>query len=731
MIASLALALLALLQIAPQDGSLRGRVRSESTGAAIPGAVVELVDRRAAATATADSSGAYVLRDVPAGRHRVRARQLGYAPLEVEVMVAAGREVAVDITLRPTPIVLEPVRVNGVGTRSATDTVAAPRAELGLAGARAMEGTPGLAEMGLAEVARGVPGQEPVDPADVLYVRGTGADLKLVYLDGAPVYAPFPLGGLLDAFAPGLLRSADLYLGGAPARYDGGLSYILDLRTRGPHTDRTHTSGAMDMLAARALVEAPFGSRSGIMMAGRTVHDVGTGRLTEAPLPYDYREGLVRADIAVGEGAVSLMAFGNGERVWLDGSGVNDRAIQWGNTAVSARYRGTLAGTGVELTAAAGDFRAGLPLSGQQLRVAEGASRRSRFAADLMRRRADLTFRYGASFDRQHQEYRWRHADTSGPWEPVGSRAVADAAGAYVDLGWQVAPEVRLRGGMRADYFSLDGDFRLAPRLSATWLLSERAALTLAAGRYHQYLRQPESRLFADSSGVITPLVLGGASHVSLALDQELGVGMRLGVEGFYKSFQRVPEAQATDAHASGVDVWVRRSSGAWTGWAGYSLAWTWSPAEGQEPGRFAGRHLLSTGLGAPLGEEGKLELGFVYGAGLPYSAIPFAQSVELSGGPQTLASRQRNDSFQGAAGNAPLLPSPTRPYLRLDLSASRTWSREWGGTPMELTPYVKLMNTLGQRDALFYRYEHDQNQEPRPVLLLPLVPVLGVEWKF
>ena len=166
----------------------------------------------------------------------------------------AGRELEVDIALRMTPIVLAPIEVGGRARTAASDTAAAPAGELTMAGVRALQSSPGLAEIGLADAIAGVPGHEPPDPSDVLYVRGTGADLKLVYLDGAPVYAPFPLGGLLEPFTPGLLSSAEVYLGGAPARYDGGLSYILDLRTRSPRAGRFRSSGALDLLSARALV---------------------------------------------------------------------------------------------------------------------------------------------------------------------------------------------------------------------------------------------------------------------------------------------------------------------------------------------------------------------------------------------------------------------------------------------------------------------------------------------
>src|SRR5690606_9862402 len=210
--------------------------------------------------------------------------------------------------------------------------------------------------------------------------RGAAADLKLVYLDGAPVYAPFPLGGILEAFSPELLGGADVYLGGAPARYDGGLSYILDLRTRGVRTDAPHSSGAVDLLSSRAVAEVPLGSRAGILAAGRAVH--GLGALT--PLPYGYREGIVRADVRVGErGAISLTGFRNEEEVWLDAAAAADSTIRWGNSALSLRYRGPLAGRDAELTFALGDFAARLPLEGEQPILADGSARRTRLAADF------------------------------------------------------------------------------------------------------------------------------------------------------------------------------------------------------------------------------------------------------------------------------------------------------------------------------------------------------------
>ena len=119
----------------------------------------------------------------------------------------------------------------------------------------------------------------PWGPSDVLFMRGSTTELKLVLLDGIPVYTPFHVAGLMNSFEPAVLGSADLLVGGAPAAYDGGLTHILDLRTREPRRDRVRASGAIDLVSASGALELPLGSRAGALVSGRGLHDLG-----EAPL---------------------------------------------------------------------------------------------------------------------------------------------------------------------------------------------------------------------------------------------------------------------------------------------------------------------------------------------------------------------------------------------------------------------------------------------------------------
>src|SRR5690606_28417972 len=122
----------------------------------------------------------------------------------------------------------------------------------------------------------------------------------------------------------------------------------------------------------------------------------------------------------------------------------------------------------------------------------------------------------------------------------------------------------------------------------------------------------------------VDPLSIAKATHFVVALDQELGVGLRLGLEGYYKTYEDLPASDGELAEASGVELWVRRTNGRYTGWLGYSLAWVWTVDDAPRSSSvFAGRQLLSAGASGPLLGNGTFDIRVSYGAGLPFTAIP------------------------------------------------------------------------------------------------------------
>jgi hypothetical protein len=285
----------------------------------------------------------------------------------------------------------------------------------------------------------------------------------------------------------------------------------------------------------------------------------------------------------------------------------------------------------------------------------------------------------------------------------------------------------------------LDGRAVLAPCASGTWLVSEGAALTVAGGRYHQYVRVPRPlpeggtlRNYPDSARVATHLAVAGATHLVVGLDQQLGGGVRLGVEGFYKRFDGLPSpivrtdsVELTD-HTSGMDVWVRRSAATITGWFGYSLAWAWSSVSTTGVGdQFAGRHTLSAGVNGVAWQGAELGARFSYGAPILHSPLGLADRVLHSDVP-TLPN--------GAVDNeAPLRGSGPGSFVRLDVHLSRPFMARIAGRRTPVTPYLRVINALNDRDGLFYRYfsAEDGRHGVQAVGTLPVVPVVGVSWSF
>lgn len=737
MLAALSLAFLTAAASVQQGptATVRGQVRSDGANGPLRGASIQVVSAGINMLATTDSLGYYILRNVPIGRRLLRATHWDHAPLEVEIVMASRAELVLDFALELRPVKLMAVTAHALAWQRMSDTVSAGSAGLGQANVRALEASPGVAEIGLADITREVPGQEAPDPSDVLYVRGGTADLKLVLLNGAPVFAPFHLGGLINPLDGDLMREARLYVGGAPARYDGGLSYVMDLETRAGREKQSRATVSADMLATRTVLEGPLNRTSTYLLSARSVHGAGARTFVGSAFPYAYADAIARLDFRILGGNLTLSGFWNQESVVLDSIAGGSARATWGNTSGSARYRNRILGTESEFTVAAGRFHTQLPVGVVRPIITDGRADRVRATAHFMRNVGPVNLQFGGSFDKQHYQY--------GAWPRFATRdsmllradAQGDIMGFYVDGQWQPFKRVTVRSGMRADVFSQEARPRMAPRLSATFLLTEKAALTIAGGRYRQYVRAETGSGVIGTpvpdSGRTPSLAIAEASHLVIGLDQDLGDGVRVALEGYYKAFSDLPSTQGDLTEASGVDLWVRRGTGAYTGWLGYSLAWVWSEirsANGTAQ-NFAGRQLLSAGAAGPIGGGGVFEIRVAYGAGLPFTAIP-----EPEAAPPVFAVLAKPDRVIGTVpeDNFSYPTPPDQQYLRVDAQVARTFLGDVRGFAFELTPYFKILNALDRRDALFYHFDRSQ-QEPqaRAVAALPVLPILGIEWRF
>ena len=719
----------------------------------LPFAIIQISIPGEQRTTLADSLGRYRIEEVPRGTVRLTVSHVAHRSARVIVAVPDGKTVSLDIDLEWSPLALQPIRVLAdriapMRTPARMDTPL-PTLEV-----IALEVSPGLGEAGLGEAAAALPGNDPADPSDVLFMRGSTTDLKLVLLDGAPVFTPFHLGGLLSSFDASVLGAAALHTGGAPARYDGGLSYILDLRTRPPQRDRLHVRGGLDLISGNIAAEGPIGERVGFVASSRSLHDYGAALLGGGQTPYGYRDALGRIDARLGRGhSLNATAFWNRESVHLNlnpgdqnpgaAFAVPENA-SWGNHALVLAYHGGVGDVAFDVTASASAYQAELPLRPSQddptppadndglLAGAENG--RLRLALDGSAPLGRSRLRFGAVLDRTKTLYSARRFTDVGTGTGVEREAEGLAAGVYVDGVRNLAPGLDLRVGLRADAFSTERGVRLAPRVALLWSLSGEALLTVAAGRYHQFSRASDHQVdFTAADGTLaapagTLLSVATADHVAVSLDQELTGRVRLGIEGFWKEFTGLGASGGEVLHSSGVDLQVLHEGAPVTAWLGYNLSWFWSGGSGfSGTSNFAGRQLLSAGL---RGSEEARTGGAVtisYSAGLPYTSIPFgsraaqdATTAEATALPGGLA--QEDPAFSGR---------PDDGFLRLDVELFTRFTARISGHDFDVRPYLRVINALDQRDALFYYFEPWRDEELRPLAQRSLLPVLGMEWRF
>ncbi len=102
---------------------------------------------------------------------------------------------------------------------------------------------------GIAEGREGIAG---------FYVRGGDRGQNLILLDGAKVYNSNHLGGFFSLFNPDIIKSADMYKGGFPARFGGRASSVLDIHTKEGNRSEFHSKLKIGILQSSLLFEGPL-----------------------------------------------------------------------------------------------------------------------------------------------------------------------------------------------------------------------------------------------------------------------------------------------------------------------------------------------------------------------------------------------------------------------------------------------------------------------------------------
>lgn len=760
---TLALAIVASLTLAVQEapGTVQGVVRDAGDGQPIAGAEIELLGT--GRSAVTDEQGRYVLAAVPGGERRLRARRFGFTPLDVDLSVPASGVVSVDFHLEGSAFLLPPVAatVAAAPPAPAPGALAEEQRMPARAVVRVLDASPGVGELGIGAGARALLGPDPPAPDNVLYVRGAGASLDLVLLDGAPVHAPFHLGGLLDPGLPPSVQRAERLQGGVTARYDGGLSDVLLLESR-PAGQGVRASAFVDMLATGGTFETAREGVGAISGSFRALHGAWERGLLSSGFPQRYRDALVRADLYPGGGpdTLSLTVYRNEESVRIGEPSLRDEP-QWGNTAGSLRYHAATVFGRAELGGAYGTFDTRLPVGSTDPLIATGETRHLRAWADFRRQVGKTWLGYGVQGDRIHLRTLFREATDTEDVTRLRQRAEAGAVALWVEGTRPVLADVDVAAGMRANFFTDGLGSSLSPRLTVGWQVDDVLRVTGSYGRFHQMVVTVDTDLPLESTLVTTGdgRVIGSVlSGVAAARSTHFVLGVTYApeprtiarVEAFWKTSSGVPEYGDGALRNAGIDVLASRPLAPNLSlWGAYTLAWAWADfPDAPREEVYSARHYLRGGVTFDAPGELRLDADLSMGQGLEFGAVPRSERTALTPAEsETPAAASGSAAVAGGAIavvpgatraiRGPLEPggpiftaAPEGSYLRLNVQATAEIEVRFFGRTQQLLPYFRIVNALDRRDALFFSYDRTENEEPSPIGSVPILPVVGIEWR-
>lgn len=227
----------------PFTQEVRGEVISAVPDDTIVGASIILVGSDPLVGTTTGSDQKFSLR-LPVGRSSLQISCVGYESQEVDLLVVAGKQSVLHITLTPSDTKLDAVVVTAPYDKST------PTNRLSLAGARSFsvdEAYRFAASLGdPARMVRSFAGIMPVnDSRNDIIIRGNSPSGVQWILDGIEISNPNHFntgvgmtGGQVSYLNTNLLTNSDFHLSAWPAPYGNALSGIFDLRLRRGNLER-------------------------------------------------------------------------------------------------------------------------------------------------------------------------------------------------------------------------------------------------------------------------------------------------------------------------------------------------------------------------------------------------------------------------------------------------------------------------------------------------------------
>ncbi|MBL7801178.1 MAG: TonB-dependent receptor [Chitinophagales bacterium] len=619
------------------------------------------------------------------------------------------------------------------------------------------------------------------------YVRGGGPDQNLVLLDEATVYNTGHLFGFFSVFNSDAIKSVTIEKGSMPANYGGRISSVVDVKMKEGNMKKWTAEGGIGIIASRLTVQGPLKkNKCSIMLSGRRTYiDLFTKEILKkvqdgkfAGNSYYFYDINAKINYRFSDKDRIYISgyFGRDVFKFKDPDGQFSLDFPWGNSTVTARWNHVFdEKLFMNTSLVYNDYRFAANIKFLDVKF-DVKSSIQQISAKIDYDYSPIIghlMKFGIHYNHHiFTPYTATGSDGTNSFKNSNAnKKYAHETAIYFLDEFDVTKWFRLNIGLRGSMFNLVGPYKkiefnengsvkdtiqfaldqvvktyfgIEPRIGMRFQVAKATSIKAGFHMTKQYVHLvPVSNstlptdLWVPSSPNVKPQT---GMQYSLGVFQNFKDNMiETSVELYYKDlFNLIENGQSAVGNinydvedlytygrgrAYGSEFFVKKAKGRWTGWIGYTLAWSTRTFPGIDngktfPSKYDRRHDLNVVLMWDISKHWRVSSTFVYASGNT-TTLPVA--IYYVGG---------NIHYEWGDRNSWRLPA----YHRLDLGVSymvqkKKWSYDINFSIYNVynrqNPYFVYLAIKGEPGK--------GNQQPvlKQSSLFPILPSLTWNFKF
>jgi hypothetical protein len=600
--------------------------------------------------------------------------------------------------------------------------------------------------------------QSQNEGSSTILVRGGNPGENLYLFDNVALIYVNHLGGFSSVFNPDIINNINVYKGGFPSIYGGKLSSIVDIAQREGNATTTKGAYSIGITDASFVAEGPTAIKNStfIVTGRKTLIDPIMALASKLSGGGDYIVSYGFHDFngkftwrPDSKNTLSLNLFQGDDYLnfWYSNKNKSGRekarlSNVWGNWLLSARWNRvhsarlystqSLSFVHYRLKNAQSYFNTNpsdkFEIERDYRSMVQDISYKWDFKVELFRN-------WGVDFGLQSSYLRFNpnKIKASSNTTAIGAEPInALESAVYAESKWELLKTLQLRLGARAVSFATPNysNFRVEPRANIDIKLGENHSLNLSYMGTNQF----SHLLFTQGNIMSNEVWVPADKDISPASSKQVSGGWRgfvnkgmfdVEVSAYHKTLTNIATYRegysslmgdgqwrskvetGGEGEAYGVELFLRKTRGNWTGFVGY----TWSKATRRYDNINNGRtftfefdrpHSLSVNLNRKFNDKLSLSASWVFQSGLPFTPVIGRQYVP------SLTGLDDEPYFYEAFIYGEKNSERMKFYHRLDVALYYTsYSKRGNRVQWSFAVY----NAYNQMNPYSYIYTHDTSQ--------------------